>query len=1014
MLVAMFAVLTVFSAFAQKKTISGLVIDSSNNPMIGVAVMEKGTSNGAITDLDGNYTITVNEGATLVFQCIGFVNQELPAVSSPLNVTMKEDSELLEEVVVVGYGVQKKSDLTGAISQVKDEDIQNRTITSPESALQGKTAGVQIFSSSARPGASPQVRIRGISSNGSSDPLYVVDGRITSSIAGIDPNDIESMEVLKDGASAAIYGAQAGNGVVLITTRKGKGDGKISYSYQLTSQSLARVPKVMNAEQYMQYYLEMGKYTMEDFYRNWDFQTNTDWIGYSYENSLMQHHNLAFQAGNERGSLYVSATYLDNNGMFVGDADRYRRVTGMINGSWKFKPWLEVSSNNQIEYYNSRSISEGSDYGSAVMSALQLDPLTPTTYSPDNLPANMKEILAAGKNLLADENGNYYAVSAFNPSENVNPRVMRDRSYSVSNGFNINGSTALNLMPVKGLTITSRLGYRFSAGDSYGYGLNYYINQNAFQNYISLSGGSSNSIYYQWENFANYMKTFKGGHTFTGMVGMSYSQNRSFSLSGSKKGDDTDLGVAQNDPLFYYFAYATPNAIKDVSGAEPSYSRKLSYFGRLSYSYLNKYYVQVSFRADAADLSVLPKPMRWGYFPAVSGGWTISEEKFWANIKDSVNFFKFRASWGQNGSLSGLYGYRYANVIAQTGSYPTGNELEFLPGYAPSSTGNENLKWETSEQLNFGVDFRFLRDRLTLTADWFQKTTKDLIVTGITPSTVVGVTASPVNAGNVVNSGVELELKWKDQVGDFTYGISANLATLKNKVTHIHESLKAIDGTGVRNYGTITRFEKGKEAWYFYGYEYAGVDPATGDAVFKKADGTIGSDVTEADKKELGSGIPKLTGGLTVNMGWKGLDFLVFLTGSYGSKIFNACTVVDYPSNRLTWVTEDRWTPTHTNGTMPGAAATNWTQFLTSSGCIFDGSYLKVKQIQLGYTLPSKLTKKAFISNLRIYASLDDFFTLTKYPGFDPEVTGVGSSLGVDKGSYPTSKKVVFGVNVAF
>ena len=441
-------------------TLSGQVVDDFGEPLMGVGVIQQGTTHGVATDLDGMYSLTVPAGATVEFSYIGFKPQTFVAEKTmTLNVKLLPDTEMLEETVVVGYGVQKKSDVTGAISQVKSEDIANRTITSPEAALQGKTAGVQAFASSARPGASPAIRVRGISSNNDANPLYVVDGRLTTSIAGIDPNDIESMEVLKDGASAAIYGAEAGNGVVMITTRRGKGEGKISYTYQLSSQSLGMVPKVMNSEQFLQYYLEKGTIGLNDVYGKWDQRTNTDWLGASYENSFMHHHNLTFQAGNDQGSLYISGSYLDNNGMFVGDADVYNRVTGMVNASWKFKPWLDIQTNNQVEYYKSRSISEGSDYGSAVLAALQLDPMTPVVYEIGQEPEFVKDYLEQGKVLLTDEQGRIYGISQFNLSENVNPLVQRDRSYSVGKGFNINGSTALNLRPIPEITITSRIGY---------------------------------------------------------------------------------------------------------------------------------------------------------------------------------------------------------------------------------------------------------------------------------------------------------------------------------------------------------------------------------------------------------------------------------------------------------------------------------------------------------------------------------------------------------------------------
>ena len=1016
--------------FAQQRvTISGRVVDDQNEPLIAVGVVQQGTTNGVITDLDGNYSITVPAGATIQFSSVGYVTQEIVATTTTtVNITLATDNLMIEETVVVGYGVQKKSDVTGAISQVKAEDIANRTITSPEAALQGKTAGVQAYASSARPGATPAIRVRGISSNNDANPLYVVDGRITNSIAGIDPNDIESMEVLKDGASAAIYGAEAGNGVVMITTRRGQGDGKISYSYQLSSQSLGKTPKVMNSEEFIQFYMEKGSISLNDVYGKWDQKTNTDWLGASYGNSFMHHHNLTFQAGNDRGSLYLSGSYLDNDGMFVGDADVYNRVTGMINGSWKFKPWLEVQSNNQVEVYRQRSISEGSDYGSAVLAALQLDPMTPAVYEIGEEPEFIKDYLDEGKVLLTDEQGRIYGISQFNLSENVNPLVQRDRSYSISKGFNINGSTSFNLRPIPELTITSRLGYRLTSGDNYGYSHDYFVNEGyAHQYYMSINGSASNSMYYQWENFLNWMHQF-GNHNVSVMAGTSYSQSRSYSASAGISGSDTggviDFGIKRDDPLFYYISQATPTATKSVGGGVENFSRKNSYFGRVGWSYLNKYNVQATFRADAADLSVLPKPMRWGYFPSVSAGWTLSEESFFMPLKSILNYAKLRASWGQNGSIAGLGGYSYANDITSAGQYPTGlqnsdGSYQYIIGYAPSMSGNQELKWETSEQINFGLDLRFLRDRLTMSLDWFDKRPKDLIVTGITTSTIVGVSASPMNAGNVDNKGVELEIRWRDQIGDFGYSISGNFSTLKNRVTYLHPTLKdGLAGTGVRNYGTVTRFEIGYPAWHLYGYEFAGVDSSTGEALFNhyNDDGSVTTttDPVDADKRHLGSGIPTYNYGLTFNADWKGIDFMMFMSGAGGNQILNALNNIDYTSNRLVYLTEDRWTPTHTNGTMPAAGAANYAKFLTSSGVVMDASYLKIKQIQLGYNFPKSVINRILIDQLRIYASLDDWFTFTKYPGFDPEIVGVGASMGVDKGNYPTSKKVVFGVNVTF
>ena len=1000
------------TSFAQG--IKGTVIDENGEPVIGATVAEKSNAkNATITDFDGNFTVNVKAGQVITVTYIGYQTFE-GAAKNGMTINLKPDNKVLDEVVVVGYGVQKKSSLTGAVSSVKAEDMEARTITRAEQALQGKTAGVSVLSASAKPGSGPSVRIRGISSNGSCDPLYVVDGRVTSNIGGIDPNDIKSMEVLKDGASAAIYGAAAGNGVILITTKKGKGHGKITYDFQFTSQSLGRIPKVMNADQYVEYYLETGKIRQNAFDLYWDGLTDTDWTDAAFENSTMMRHNATFSGGSEKGSFYLSMSHLDNDGIIVGNSDTYERLTGMANASWNIKPWLEIGTNNQIEHYKSQSVAEGNEYGSLLLSVLQLDPLTKPMYPVDDLPLYMASIYAEHPNVLGDGKGNLYGISPFlGDASAKNPFVMRDYAYTKGRGFNINGSTYLNFKPIKGLVFTSRLAYNLSSNESYGVSRDYYYQSTSKQDYVQVDASNTHSVYVQWENFLNYTRSF-GKHNATLMLGTSYSQNRNFGVSGNKKGDDKNLGFLQNNPLFFYFAYATSDATKGVSGGEPSYSRKLAYYGRLNYDYAGKYMAQFSLRADAADLSVLPKEKRWGYFPAVSLGWVISNEKFMEKTQNWLSHLKLRASWGRNGSTASLGGYQWNVSIGNIGHLAVGdnNVFYYINGYAPSSTGNRELKWETSEQKNIGIDARFLNNRLTLSADYFNKETKDLIVSGIKASTVVGNTFSPVNAGNVTNKGLEIELGWQDKIGDFSYSIRGNIATLKNEVTHIHESLSAIDGTSLLTYGAITRFEVGKPAWYFYGYDYIGVDEATGEPLFRDVNGD--GMINENDMTDIGKGIADFTYGLTLTAAWKGIDFIVFGTGSQGNDIYSCLNRVDYNVNQLTFFTKDRWTTNNPHGSMPRANATDYTKFMKSSGSVLDGSYFKIKQIQLGYTFPKSLTKKAYIENLRLYASLEDFFTFTSYPGFDPEVTGVGSALGVDKGSYPNSKKVVLGVSLTF
>lgn len=992
--------------------VTGTVTDDNGEALIGVSITAKGVNSGVTSDLDGNYVIQIPVGTTLVYSYIGYESAERKVgAAGEINVTLRESSTALNDVVVVGYGVQKKSSVTGAISQVKAEDIENRTVTNPKSALQGKTAGVQVVTSSA-PGSSPTIRVRGYSSNVSSDPLYVVDGVRLSDISGIDPNDIASMEVLKDAASAAIYGAEAGNGVVLITTKRGsEGNGKISYDFQYTWERPSKIPRMLNAEQYIQYMSEGNFFTEDYLLKNWDGVTNTAWIDEAFETGHMQRHNLSFTNGNERGNYYLSLSYLDNNGIVGGNSDLYQRLTAAINAEYNIKTWLKVGTTNQIEKYNIRQVSESNEYGSLITATLLMDPLTPFKYAPENLPLHMINAVNQGKTLLTDKDGNYYGVSQFLNAENYHPFVMRDSNVSRNGGFNITGSIFADFKPFDGFTFTSRLGYRMSASHSANISLPFYGNATQNRDWVSIpSATNSQTVYWQWENFANYNRQF-GVNTISAMLGMSYSESVNSYTQGSLSSVNDDA-LKKNDPLFWYLNYAKESATKGVGG-EKTRSSKMSYFGRVSYEYDNRYHIQASLRADAADLSKLPLENRWGYFPAVSAGWTMSNEKFFDDARRYVDIVKIRASWGQNGSLAALGGYPYSTDMVISGFYPLVPGNNYTNAVAPGTMGNNKLKWETSEQFDLGLDMRFLRNRLGFTFDWYTKKTKDLLVNGTVPSLIIGGTTSPMNAGNVSNKGVEIELSWRDYVGDFRYSASFNLATLKNEVTYLDPSIARIPGSTFHT-STITYFEKGYPVYYFRGYKFDGLDE-NGNPRFKDLDNS--GTLNDGDIDYIGDAIPDITYGLTLNLGWKGLDLTVFGTGAAGNKVFNCINRADYPqSNKLKEVFYDnRWTPENLNGTVPRAGADNMDKYSTSDALVYDGSYFKIKQIQLGYMIPQKWTSKAYISNLRIYASLDDFFCFTKYPGFDPEVAANATAgMGIDKGAYPSSKKVVLGFNITF
>ena len=1000
-------------SFGQSRVkVTGKVTDDTGEGLIGVSITAKGANHGVTTDIEGNYQIETSTGTTLVYSYVGYDPAERHVdKSGVINVTLRETTTELNDVVVVGYGVQKKSSVTGAISQIKPGDIQNRTIVNPQSALMGKTAGVQVVTTSNAPGSSPTIRVRGYSSNVSSDPLYVVDGVRLSDISGIDPNDIASMEVLKDAASAAIYGAEAGNGVVLITTKRGSaGNGKISYDFQYAWERPAKVPKMLNAEQYIQYMSEGNTFTEDYLLKNWDGVTNTSWIDEAFETGHMQRHNISFTNGNERGNYYLSLSYLNNDGIVGGGKDKYERLTASINAEYDIKTWLKVGTTNQIEKYNVRSVSSNNEYGSLITATLLLDPLTPFLYPADKLPLHMINAQQQGRHLLTDSDGNYYSVSKFLNSENYHPYVMRDNGVSRNGGFNVTGSIFADFKPFAGFTFTSRLGYRLSSSHQSNVNLPFYGNATQSGDYVGMNAQNSQTVYWQWENFANYFKQF-GVNTISAMVGMSYQETVSSYTQGSLTGQNEDA-LKKNDPLFWYLNYGNASATKGVGG-EKNRNSKMSYFGRVSYEYDNRYHLQASLRADAADLSKLPLENRWGYFPAVSAGWTISNENFFEDARRYADNVKLRASWGQNGSLAALGGYPYSTDMALGGIYPLVPGNIYTTSAAPSTMGNNKLKWETSEQFDIGLDMRFLRNRLGFSVDWYSKKTKDLLVNGTIPSPIVGGTTSPMNAGNVSNKGWEIELSWRDAVGDFRYAATFNLSTLSNEVTYLDPSINRIAGTNFHT-STITYFEKGYPVYYFRGYQFDGLD-GEGNPKFKDLDGS--GDLNDGDITCIGDAIPDVTYGITLNVGWKGLDLTVFGTGAAGNKVFNCINRADFPQcNKLKEVFFDnRWTADNPGGTVPKAGAANMDKYQISDALVYDGSFFKIKQIQLGYMLPQKWTNKMYISNMRVYASLDDFFCFTKYPGFDPEVAvNATSGMGIDKGSYPSAKKAVLGFNITF
>jgi TonB-linked SusC/RagA family outer membrane protein len=1009
--------------------IKGTVKDVSGDPIIGASVKVQGSKSGVITDFDGNFSVPAANNATLVISYIGYTTETVKVSGrNNLSITLREDAQTLNDIVVIGYGVQKKSDLTGSVASVKAEDLKNRSTTDAAAALQGKAAGVQILNSSGKPGQGASIRVRGYSSNSSNiGPLLIVDGLQVSSIQYLDPSMIESMEVLKDAASAAIYGAEAGNGVVLITTKSGaksKGQGSITYEAKFTNQGLGHVGKLLNASQFkdwmtMQLGAERVNADLADAQSlyGWNPNTDTDWMKEYFENTWAQQHTLTFQGGNDRGSYFLSTSYVNQDGIVKGNKDKYERLTAQINADYKIKDWLQIGTNTAIEKWSSRGVSENG-YGSSFEMLLLLDPLTPMYWTSRNQMlgeyASYYDAIQAGNSsytLFGDENG-YYATSYFNQRlAGANPFSQRDRAEGRNEGVNVNGTVFMNVTPIKQVTFTSRLGYRLSFNNSSDWQYPYYLNGQTKGDNYTINGASNNSTWYQWENFINYNQDF-GKHNVGAMAGMSFRQYNSNGVSASASGPDI---LKAYEPNFRYLNCVNGNddTVKSFSG-QPNMTRALSYFGRVLYSYDNRYSVQGNFRADAFDSSKLSKDNRWGYFFSGSAGWTFSNEKFFKDNVDSsiMSFGKIRASWGTNGNVNVLNNYAYTAGINTNGQwYQYGATNAASYGSMPNGIANPDLTWEKSQQFDLGADFRFFNDRLALGIDWYKKKTKDLLVSApAMPES--GVSSLTINAGEVENSGLEVELSWKDNIGDFRYSISGNFATLHNEVTYLDPSIERISGATVEGASPeVVRcyFEQGQPVWYMRGYKYAG-RAADGTAQYYTKDGNITNDPQAEDMTNVGSGLPSLTYGITLNAEYKGFDLTIFGAGEAGNDIYYGLYRTGY-NNIAKGIYDDFKTDKMPTAASVAGSGTFW----RSSAMVYSGSFFKLKQIQLGYTLPTNLTKKVYMQNVRAYVSLDDFFTFTKYPGLDPETcTQEYNCPGLDKGVYPNMRKLVLGLSVTF
>jgi TonB-dependent starch-binding outer membrane protein SusC len=1023
-------VLTPFGSF-QKQKISGKVTDATTGEaIIGANIVIQGTTTGTITDVEGNFSLEIPiENATIVISSVGYLNETIPITSQTiLEIKLIPDVKNLEDVIVVGYGVQKKSNVTGAIASVKVDDLQNRGADNVGKALQGKVSGVQILNMSSAPGAGPTFRVRGYSSNSSNiDPLYIVDGLKVANIDYLDPNNIGSIEILKDAASAAIYGAEAGNGVVLISTKSGKkGTSRFFYNGSYSSQSQGNKMKMMDATQFKDFWMQGGQ--PESAFQN----GNTDWNSVVFGNGSKQSHTLGFEGGTEKGSFYVSLTYNSDNGMVVGNNDINKRLTAQVNASYDVKPWLKVGTTNSIERGKIINVSSNSmtASGSVIGGGFFYDPTVPVYYNNDaDAPAGLGMLTAEahGLNVLRNNQGQIYGSSLLMQSDLAHPLAMIRNNTNDNWRTNINGTMYTEFKPFKGLIYTSRLGYRFGNTYTTNFDAGHYYNNSQQSARGALTQELINNVYYQWENFTNYLISL-GKNNFTAMAGMSYSSNNRSNVRGNT------AGLQSDSPNYQYLDFSMASATDNVFGNSID-TRDMSYFGRFGWDYNNTYMLQASYRADAFDASKLSNEKRWGYFPSISGGWVLTNEEFMNNLGfKPLSFLKIRASWGINGNVSVLQNYPYVSSMilgGNSGYYSFNSPL--VTAAAPSNIrANNELVWERSKQTDVAIETRFFDNRLTLVVDYYKKNTDGLLYTGSPAPAVSGASTMSKNIGEIENSGFEFELGWKGEIGGFKYEINGNMATLHNEVLSSPYGNGRFGGGG----GFLTNatyFEKGQPIWYIRTNVIDHIDATNGQPVYKTA-AQLGTDDGMAPQ---GSGIPDLTYGVTLNTSYKNFDLKVFGIGQEGSKLFLGLVRPDLPLMNLPeFVYNDRWTSTHTDAKRPSASVFQTgfggvSTYAQSTDWVFDNSFFKVKEIQFGYTFPSKFTNAAKISSLRVFVSLENFFTFTKYPGIDPEsmagttsgqtvtipggpTLSLGGGLSVDRIQYPSMKQVVFGVNLSF
>jgi len=954
-------------------TVTGRVTDENGEGLPGVTILLKGTAVGTATDFSGNYSLNVPDGAgTLVVSFIGYQTQEVAINNqTSLNITLSPDAKALAEVVVIGYGTQEKKDITGSVAVVDAEAFENRPNNMVANLIQGQAAGVQVQSTSGKPSAGLSIRIRGTNSiNSSSEPLYVVDGVPTTDTRSLNPADIESISVLKDASSAAIYGAQGANGVVLITTKRGKeGKPRFDFSTYRGFSTVWNTLPVLNAEQYRDLMTELGYNT------NWSQYTeNTDWQKEVFQKGTSQNYQLSFSGKNNGTSYYVSGGWVQQEGAVrSAEMDRY---SFKVNLDQEVNKWLKLGTSIGVTRYHDVDVTDNTNVnsGGVILGVLTTPPVI-GIYNAD---------------------GTTFTSNPFQNWENpISSTDAADRGYR-NNRIIGNLYGEVEFLP--GLKFRSNFGLD-SNSDIYDYFLDPYSTSYG-RAMMGIGRNTTNyNTYFIWDNTVSYNKEI-GKHNFSALVG-----------TIAQKWRWESAGVETRS--FISDAITTPNAGSQLITATASKSEKTnaSAIGRITYDFADKYLLTANFRADAS--SNFGPGKRWGYFPSFSAGWRVSEESFLSGLP-VINDLKLRAGWGIVGNDQ-IGNYAYFGTVSSGANYPIGGAAQ--PGSYPASIQNNDLKWEESEQTNVGLDISVLNSRITFTADAYLKNTRDLLLNAPLPRST-GYDNAVQNVGQLQNKGLEFQLTTRNFVNDFKWDTDLNISFNRNKVVDIVG--QELYYANVSSRGEVSLVREGLPLGTFYGYTWGGVDPETGMGYYVDRNGESTFTPTAEDRTIIGNANPDFIYGITNNLSYKNFGLNIFLQGSQGNDVFNATRIetegMTDPKNQSIAVL-NRWRAVGDITDIPKAVVGSTANSLTSTRFIEDGSYLRAKAITLSYNLPATLLSKVRANNLRLYVTGENLFTITKYSGFDPEVNAYGSSnttQGIDFGTYPQTRNLIFGLNLSF